>query len=246
MSGRKTARRLSARYQIRQTIVTVIADEPYHAVCLESIKESRAALEQFIARDPYFRATFEPYGCPADAPLIVKRMCAASARVGVGPMAAVAGAIAEAAVEAMARAGARHALVDNGGDIALLNEETALVGIYAGASPFKDLALEVPPRDRILGICTSSGTVGPSISLGNADAALIVSDDVALADAAATALGNRITDESSLATAFDFLRDIPEITGAIGIVGGRMATYGKLPKIIRAKVEYDLITKGEP
>jgi ApbE superfamily uncharacterized protein (UPF0280 family) len=239
MSYRKTA-----KYQVKQTIVTVIADEEYHRVCLDAINRARADLELFISRDPYFQATLEPYACPADAPAIVKRMCDATAKVGVGPMAAVAGTIAEAAVEAMSRAGARYAIVDNGGDIAILNDETATIGIYAGESPIKGLALEIPPRDRILGVCTSSGTVGPSISFGNADAALIISDDVALADAAATALGNRITDPGSLATAFDFLKKVPAVTGALGIIGDKMATYGKLPKIVKANVDYDRITKG--
>jgi ApbE superfamily uncharacterized protein (UPF0280 family) len=239
MSYRKTA-----KYQVKQTIVTVIADEEYHRVCLDAINRARADLELFISRDPYFQATLEPYACPADAPAIVKRMCDATAKVGVGPMAAVAGTIAEAAVEAMSRAGARYAIVDNGGDIAILNDETATIGIYAGESPIKGLALEIPPRDRILGVCTSSGTVGPSISFGNADAALIISDDVALADAAATALGNRIVDARSLATAFDFLKDVPAVTGAIAIIGDKMATYGKLPRIVKANVDYDKITKG--
>jgi len=171
-------------------------------------------------------------------------MCVATAKAGVGPMAAVAGTIAACAVEAMAAAGARYAIVDNGGDIAILNDEPVTIGIYAGESPIKGLALEVPFRDTVIGICTSSGTVGPSISFGNADAALIVSDDVPLADAAATALGNRITDAAALATAFDFLRDIPEVTGALGIIGDKMATYGKLPKIVRANVDYEKITKG--
>jgi ApbE superfamily uncharacterized protein (UPF0280 family) len=159
-------------------------------------------------------------------------------------MAAVAGTIAEVAVEAMARAGAKYALVDNGGDIALINDETVTVGIYAGGSPVKGLALEIPPRDRILGICTSSGTVGPSISFGNADAALVISDNVALADAAATALGNRITDTESLAMAFDFFKKVPGVIGALGIIGDKMATYGKLPKIVKARVDYEKITKG--
>ena len=239
MSPRKTA-----KYQVKETIVTVIADEAYHPACLDAIRRARADLELFIARDPFFQSTLEPYDCRANAPAIVRRMCAATAQVSVGPMAAVAGTIAEAAVEAMVRAGATYALVDNGGDIALLNDEVVTIGIYAGESPIKGLALEIPPRDRILGICTSSGTVGPSISFGNADAALIVSDDVALADAAATALGNRITDEKSLASAFDFLKEVPGVTGALGIIGDKMATYGKLPKIVKAYVDYEKITKG--
>lgn len=237
--------RKTAKYQIRETIITVAADEAYHPVCLDAIHRARGELEAFIAHDPYFRSTLEPYECPSGAPEVVRRMCVATEKVGVGPMAAVAGTIASLAVEAMTGAGATYALVDNGGDIALVNDEPVLVGIYAGESPIKGLALEVPAREKLLGICTSSATVGPSISFGNSDAALIVAADVSLADAAATALGNRIADEASLETAFDFLRDVPEVSGALGIIGDRMATYGKLPKIVRAKVDYEKITKGD-
>lgn len=225
--------------------MTVIAEERYHDVCLGSIRRSRGDLERHILEDPFFKVTFEPYKCPPDAPLVVRRMVESTARVGVGPMAAVAGTIAWIAVEDMVRAGARYAVVDNGGDIALVNDSTMVVGIYAGESPIKGLGLEIPPRDTILGICTSSATVGPSISLGNSDAALIVSEDVSLADAAATALGNRIVDKASLATAFDFLKDLHEVTGAIGIIGDRMATYGHLPKIVKANVDYEKITRGD-
>ncbi len=90
-------------------------------------------------------------------------------------MSAVAGVIAKFAVEAMMEAGATYAVVDNGGDISILNDQPVLVGIYAGASPIRDLAFEVPSRAKPLGICTSSGTVGPSISFGCADAATVIS-----------------------------------------------------------------------
>jgi ApbE superfamily uncharacterized protein (UPF0280 family) len=234
----------ASKYQIKETIVTVIAEDKYHDVCLDSIRRSREDLERYILEDLFFKVTFEPYACPKDAPLVVRRMTEATAKVGVGPMAAVAGTIAWIAVEDMASAGATYAIVDNGGDIALLNDETAIIGIYAGPSPIKGLGLEILARDKIIGICTSSATVGPSISLGSSDAALIISEDVSLADAAATALGNRIVDKESLETAFDFLKGVPEVTGAIGIIGDRMATYGQLPKIVRADVDYEKITKG--
>ncbi len=236
---------LVKKYRVKETIITVTADEPYHQVCLGSIMRSRAGLERHILEDPFFKVTFDPYECPDGAPEVVRRMVAATARAGVGPMAAVAGAIAWLALEDMARAGCRFGIIDNGGDIALINDRPVVVGIYAGESPIKGLGLEIGPRDTILGVCTSSGTVGPSISLGNADAALAISEDVALADAAATALGNRIVDGASLACAFDFLKAIPEVTGAIGIIGDRMATYGKLPQIVRADIPYEKITKGD-
>lgn len=236
---------LTKKYQVKETIVTVTAEEPYHAVCMGSILRSRADLERYLLEDPYFKVTFEPYECPPDAPEVVRRMSRATARAGVGPMAAVAGTIAWLALEDMARAGARYGIVDNGGDIALINDRPVVVGVYAGESPLKNIGLEIEPRASILGVCTSSGTVGPSISLGNADAALIISEDVSLSDAAATALGNRIADKNSLMSAFDFLKGVPEVTGAIGIIGDTMATYGRLPRIVKADVEYDRITKGD-
>ncbi len=235
---------LVKKYRIRETIATVTADERYHPVCLASIERSRGDLERYILADPFFKVTFEPHACPSDSPAVVRRMAAATARVGVGPMAAVAGTIAGLALEAMIEAGCRYGIIDNGGDIALINDRPVTVGIYAGESPIKGLGLEIVPRNTVLGICTSSATVGPSISLGNSDASLIVSEDVSLADAAATALGNRIIDGDSLAHAFDFLKAVPEVTGAIGIIGDRMATYGQLPKIVRAEVDYEKITKG--
>lgn len=238
--------RKKMKYQVRETIVMVIADEEYHQVCLESIYRSRAALELYIMEDPFFKVTLEPYECKPDAPEVVKRMVRSTTRVGVGPMAAVAGTIAWLALEDMVEAGCRYAIVDNGGDIALINDEPVVVGIYAGESPIRGLGLEITPQESILGICTSAGTVGPSISFGNADAAMIISRDVSLSDAAATALGNRITDEAALSTAFDFLKDIPEVTGALGIIGDKMATYGHLPRIVRANVDYNKITKGDP
>jgi len=236
---------LTKKYTIKETIVTVTAGEEYHRACVDSIVRSRTDLERYILEDPYFKVTFEPYPCTSDAPDVVRRMVKATAKAGVGPMAAVAGTIAWLALEDMVKAGARYGIIDNGGDIALINDRPVVVGIYAGQSPIRGLGLEIEPRDTILGVCTSSGTVGPSISLGNSDAALIISEDVSLADAAATALGNRIIDKNSLETAFDFLREIPEVSGAIGIIGDRMATYGRLPRIVKADVTYEKITKGD-
>jgi uncharacterized protein len=236
---------LAKKYQVKETIVTVMAEERYHSACIGSIMRSREDLERYILEDPFFKVTFEPYECDAAAPEVVRRMCSAASITGVGPMAAVAGTIAWLALEDMVKAGCRYGIIDNGGDIALINDRPVVVGIYAGASPIKGLGLEIDPRDTILGICTSSATVGPSISLGNSDAALIISEDVSLADAAATALGNRVVDIESLGSAFDFLNEMPLVSGALAIIGDRMATYGRLPKIVRADVAYEKITKGD-
>jgi ApbE superfamily uncharacterized protein (UPF0280 family) len=232
-------------YQLRETIATISAYEQKHIeVAKESIREQRNLLEKFIQADPFFMLTLGPYDLKVeDAPDIVRQMIECSAVFGTGPMSAVAGVIAKFAVKAMIEAGAVYAIVDNGGDISVLNDQTVLVGIYAGNSPIKDLALEVSPRAEPLGICTSSGTVGPSISFGCADAALVISKDPALADAAATTLGNEVQPEVSLDECFKAI-DKPGIDGALVIRGKEMAMWGKLPPIRRARVEEERITKA--
>jgi ApbE superfamily uncharacterized protein (UPF0280 family) len=139
--------------------------------------------------------------------------------------------------------GASFAMVDNGGDISLLNDQPVLVGIYAGASPIRDLAFEVPPRRRPLGIATSSGTIGPSISFGCADAATVISQDPALADAAATALGNAVHADNPLEACFKAI-DQPGIDGALVIRGEEMALWGALPRLRRARVGPERITRA--
>lgn len=121
-------------------------------------------------------------------------MACAGERVGVGLIASVAGEIAEFVVKARVRAEANHAIVDNGGDIAMVIGRPIIVGIYAGSSKTNNTRLKFQPLNTIIGVCTSSGTLGPSLSFGHADAA--TATDVFLADAAATALGNSIKEEN--------------------------------------------------
>ncbi|MCL7476109.1 MAG: UPF0280 family protein [ANME-2 cluster archaeon] len=241
--GNKTG--LRVHYQVKETIVTIGADSnEYIEVAKKSIQNQRMLLEAYIIKDPFFKVTLELYEVPESAPGIVRRMADAAGVMGIGPMSAVAGTIASYAVEAMMEAGAGYAFVDNGGDIALVTDRPLVLGIYAGEASIKDLALEVQPTDRILGICTSSGTVGPSISFGSADAALVVSGNVSLADAAATALGNAVMDEGNMEEAFDVVRGINGIQGALVVKGDRFAVWGTPPRLVSARMNHDLITRG--
>jgi ApbE superfamily uncharacterized protein (UPF0280 family) len=236
---------LREHFQLKETIVTISACERRHIeAAKQSIREHRGYLEEFIRSDPFFMLTLETYDLQADdVPLIIKQMIECTAIFGVGPMAAVAGAIARFAVEAMMAEGASYAVVDNGGDICILNDQPVLVGIYAGSSSLRNLAFEVPPRSRPLGIATSSGTVGPSISFGCADAATVVAADAALADAAATALGNAVQAENALEDCFKAI-DRPGIDGALVIRGEEMALWGDLPPLRRARVGAERITRA--
>ncbi|WP_440952308.1 UPF0280 family protein [Methanococcoides sp. FTZ1] len=237
---------MKEHFQLKETIVTIIGDERSHIeAAREAIAFHRAKLEAYILRDPYFKITLEPHECRDDAPEVVKRLVKAGNAMGIGPMSAVAGTISSLAVEAMVEAGASHAIVDNGGDIAIINDRQVIIGIYAGNSPIKDIGLVIEPSSVIRGICTSSGTVGPSISFGMADAAVIFSDDVSLADSAATALSNA-TDigRAAVEKAFDVIKDVPGIDGALLVQGEFMGMWGDVPKISRADVRYECITKG--
>jgi len=233
------------RFQLRETIVTIIAEKDVHIeAAKKEIQKCRNEIEQFIRKDRFFRITFEPYKCSKDEPEIIRKMCKSSEKLNVGPMSTVAGIIAEQAVKAMISKGAHHAVVDNGGDIALFSYKTLNVGIYKGKQSTGRFAFQVLPKNKIIGICTSSGKIGHSTSFGNTDAVVVISHNVSLADASATALGNLVNTDEDIKGAFKILDDIDEIIGAMIIIDNKIGLWGDVPQIVRANVPYELITKG--
>jgi ApbE superfamily uncharacterized protein (UPF0280 family) len=230
-------------FRFRQTIATILADEPEHVAAAKcGMLEARQVLEAYIARDPFFLSTFDPY-TPDSDDLIIVRMASATRTAGVGPMASVAGAIAWAGVEAMVDAGAVFGVIDNGGDIALTSDRSIRVGVHAGEAVLSNrIAFVIPPQEKILGICTSSATVGPSISFGIADAVTIFSCDVALADAWATSVCNLIRpyDQSVLGRI-----DLHEVQGVFAIMGESVVKWGHLPPLVSALVDEQLISAGD-
>jgi hypothetical protein len=230
-------------FRFRQTFATILADDPGHiAAAKKGMIDARQVLEAYSARDPFFQVTFNPY-IPDSGEVIIRRMADAAARAGVGPMAAVAGAIAWAGVEAMADAGAVFGVIDNGGDIALMSDRPVRVGVHAGEAVLSDrIAFVVPPQEAILGICTSSASVGPSVSFGMADAVTVFSSDVALADAWATSVCNRIRPDDHAV-----LEQISasEVSGIFTVMGGILVKWGNLPPLVPAQVDGQLISAGD-
>lgn len=191
------------------------------------IWRQRKLLESYIARDPFFRETLEPYLVSPDAPAIAREMARAGNIAGVGPMAAVAGAFAQYAGMWLLKKYSQ-VIVENGGDLFISCPQEVKVGIYAGSSPFSGkLAVRVAPGPRgPCGLCTSSGTVGPSLSYGRADAAVILAQDALLADAVATAAGNLVQSDGDLERAVDFARKLPGVEGVLVILDDKMAAWG--------------------
>ena len=233
------------RFQYKETIVTFLCDKSFINTGISSLKQSRGILESYIERDPPFQKSFVPYEPQPDAPALVKRMSIESRKMGVGPMAAVAGAFADTALSDMVRSGARDCVIDNGGDIACFLRRPMTVGIYCGSEKMNNLAFEIEPRNEPLGICTSSGTVGHSFSYGKADAAIVLSKNIPLADAAATALANSVQAPEDLENCFQCLESVSEIESAMVVFRDKFALWGELPRIIHSHVNVDLITQGK-
>jgi Uncharacterized conserved protein len=188
----------------------------------------RHQLEEYIKVNPDFLTSLVPITAGNGAPEIIKHMCDAAEKAKVGPMAAVAGAISELVGLELLKF-SDEVIVENGGDIFMSFNTTRRVGIYAGKSPLSDkLSLMLTPNKSPLGICTSSGTVGHSLSFGKADAALIISKDTFLADAVATATGNIVKTHDDIEKALNFAAGIEGIEGALVIIGNKLGAWGDI------------------
>jgi ApbE superfamily uncharacterized protein (UPF0280 family) len=213
---------------VNETDLRIGANRNLLSESLEYIGKYRRQIEAYIRRHAEFLTSLAPIEPFAGAPHIVKRMCDAAKAAGVGPMAAVAGAIGEMVGNELLRF-TDEVIVENGGDIFIKTSSTRKIGIYAGKSPFsKRVALEIKPEDTPLGICTSSGTVGHSLSFGKADAVVIVSKDAFLADAAATAVCNIINSSSDIPEAIEFASSIKGVEGAVAIIGDKIGAWGSI------------------
>jgi ApbE superfamily uncharacterized protein (UPF0280 family) len=163
-----------------------------------------------------------------DSPDIVLKMYGTSRLASVGPMAAVAGAIAEYVGESLLKY-SHDVIVENGGDIYLATTKERLIAIYAGDSPFSwKTGMRIKPHKTPIGICTSSGKIGHSLSLGKADAAIVLSNDTTLADACATKLGNMIRTKDDLEHALEIIIRVRGVMGAVGIIDDRIAAIGEI------------------
>jgi len=192
----------------------------------ELVLEHRGCLEAYIRDNPGFLPALTPWALTGPAPPIVRDMVEASAAAGVGPMAAVAGAVAARVGQGL-QAVSDQVIVENGGDIFLCTAQPATVAVYAGRSPLSlRIGVRVDGGGQPMGICTSSGTVGHSLSFGRADAICVISRSCALADAAATAVGNRILTAGDMPAALAFGGTIPGVLGLLAVVGDRMAAWG--------------------
>jgi len=213
---------------VKETDLFILAERDLSNETSNSIKKFRDEIEKYIARDPEFQTTLKPHKVKSNAPPIIKDMARAGDLAQVGPFASVAGAIAEYVGKSLLKH-SPQVIIENGGDIFIRSSKDRIVGVYAGSSSFnKKIALEIKASDTPMGICTSSGTVGHSLSFGKADAVVVLSKSTPLADAAATRIGNFITKKTDIPRGIELAQGIKGLRGVVIIKDDKMGAWGKV------------------
>ncbi|MCD4777635.1 MAG: UPF0280 family protein [Desulfobacterales bacterium] len=216
---------------VKETDLFIHAGEILADKTTELVLKYRGYVESYINRYPEFEKTLKPWQINGPAPSIVRDMVNAGNKAGVGPMAAVAGAIAEY-VGLDLLSSSDEVIVENGGDIFLKTNEPVKIGIFAGKSPLSlRIGFRIDSIKKPAAVCTSSGSVGHSLSLGNADAVCVLSESCPLADAAATSIGNHIKSKADIPKAIDIGKNIEGIDAVAIIMGDEIGLWGNLELI---------------
>jgi len=219
---------VSFTIQVKESDLWVRARKDLSAEGYERVFQYRHSLETYISQRPEFKESLQPLALDPLAPPIVQAMLQAGLIAQVGPMAAVAGAMAQFVGQDLL-AISKDIIIENGGDLFIVCNESLTIGIYAGKSPLSQrLGIQLAPSSTPIGLCTSSGTVGHSLSFGQADAVTILSPSAVLSDAVATAVGNRVQTKKDIQLALDWAQQIPQVEGVLIIIGDQIGVWGGL------------------
>ncbi len=214
--------------QHKHTELFICADRLLDSLALETVIKLRSEIDGYIKHHPEFAESYKPVEPKHNAPKIAVEMCVAAKAAEVGPMAAVAGAFAAYTGRALLKE-TRQCIIENGGDVYIKTDAPKTVAVYAGKSPLSmKIGITLDSSAAPLSICTSAGTVGHSVSFGNADAAVVVSYDGCLADACATRLGNEIKTADDISRALEMIISIKGVIGAAAVVGGSFGAAGNI------------------
>ncbi|MFH0925687.1 MAG: UPF0280 family protein [bacterium] len=212
-----------------ETDLYISAERDLTNLARDLMLKYRTELRGYIKRDPIFFETLSPFKVKKDAPVIIKDMAYYTAIAGVGPMAAVAGAMAEYIGKELLSY-SKEVIIENGGDIFMYSLKERKIGIFTGEdSPFHNkLAIKIKGDNTTKGICTSSGTIGHSLSFGKADAACIIATSTLLADAVATAFGNIVKKPEDIQKGLEFCQTIRGVEGALVVIQDKLGAWGEV------------------
>jgi hypothetical protein len=213
---------------VRETDLLVCTDINIYDITLDIVLNYRNYIENYIIENPLFLTSLVPVACDILAPAIIKDMISETQKVGVGPMASVAGAISQY-VGSQLLDYSNNVIIENGGDNFIKTEHDVHISVYAGSSPLSEkIILKLRSSKMPAGICTSSGTIGHSLSFGRADAVCVLSDSAVLADAAATAIGNRVKNKNDIQKALEWGMAVDGVRGVVIIIGDAIGLLGNI------------------
>ncbi len=219
---------ISYNVSVKETDLYISTKRDLEKEARDIVIDLRNSLENYIRLHPEFLTTLKPYPEDPFAPDMIREMISLTGDIGVGPMASVAGAIAQYVGNRLLSL-TDQVIVENGGDIFLKAERTVTVAIFAGESPLSGrIGILVPSQKMPMGICSSSAKVGHSLSMGSTDVVTVLSPSAIIADGAATALGNRLRSVKDLNRITEIASDINDILGVVAIMGDRMAAWGDI------------------
>ena len=202
--------------------------EKLYETAKTTVRRLRGELEAYLRRQPEFLLSLVPIEPLMPAPMIVQDMCQAAKLSNVGPMAAVAGAFSKWVGQELL-AYTSEIIIENGGDIWMNSNQERIISVFCGDSPLNGkLAVRIRANGSCLGICTSSGTIGHSLSFGRSDAAMIIAKDASLADAAATVLGNAVKTAADIEMALSEVKKITGISGVLVVIGEHLGALGDI------------------
>ncbi len=218
----------SFRVVVKETDLFIRAGDNLKDIARESVLRHRRFLENYMREHAGFAEMLTPWEVRGPSPGIVRAMAYAGQQAGVGPMAAVAGAIAESVGhDLLVRTG--EVMVENGGDLFIKSNKPVTIGIFANTSPLSlRIGLRLDTGRQPMAVCTSSGTVGHSLSMGKADAVCTVSASCPLADAAATSIGNHVQTAGDIKQAIEIGKKIKGVEGIIIIIKDKIGMWGDL------------------
>lgn len=210
---------------VAETDLQICAERDLSQAAEWLVREVRSEIEAYISTHPRFAEAYAPHPVEPGSPGVIGRMAYAGSVAGVGPMAAVAGAVAEHVARGLA-VHSSEVIVENGGDIFILGRQRRTVALATSAQAPARLALEIEAAVLPCAIATSSGTLGHSTSFGAADAVTVIAADGALADAVATALANRIREPGDISGAIEVARQVAGVLGVLASVGETVGAWG--------------------
>ncbi len=219
---------ISSSVKMAETDLHILATKPVEDQALPVVSEVRSDIEKYISRHPEFLHSLTPLPPDRQAPKVIREMLIAGLRAGVGPMAAVAGVIAEQVGKALLALGVEEVIVENGGDLFVSRTKSSTVSVYAGESPLSGkVGICLQAEQMPCGVCCSSGMIGHSLSLGCADAVVVIAKSTPLADAAATRLGNEVGEEKkSINHALQLAGKIEGLSGILIVSGEHLGARG--------------------